>query len=159
MDKHEEWIGKKFPEFSLVNDYRETLELSDIKGQWSVLFFYPKDGSPGCTIESCAFRDKHAEIISAGGNLYGISADSIKTHQNFRKKHNLQYTLLTDSKGELARKMKLKRTFGILRTRATFILDPEGIVRGVVTSQFNPYKHIRHALQVLRMKDEEINLH
>jgi peroxiredoxin Q/BCP len=152
-------MGKKFPEFNLINDYGETLKLTDIKGQWSVLFFYPKDGSPGCTIESCVFRDKHKEIVSAGGNLYGISVDSIKTHQSFRKKHNLQYTLLTDSKGKLARKMKLKRTFGILRSRVTFILDPEGIVRGVVTSQFNPYKHIRYALQVLRMKDEQINLH
>ena len=154
MDKHEEWIGKKFPEFNLINDYGETLKLSGIMGQWSVLFFYPKDGSPGCTIESCVFRDKYEEIVSAGGNLYGISADSMKTHQDFRKKHNLQYTLLTDSKGELATNMKLKRTFGILRSRVTFIVDPEGIVRGVVTSQFNPYKHIRYALLTLMLKDE-----
>ena len=153
MDKHEEWIGEKFPDFNLINDYGEPLKLSDIKGQWSVLFFYPKDGSPGCTIESCAFRDKYDEIVSAGGNLYGISADSIKTHQTFRQKHNLQYTLLTDSNGELARKMKLKRTFGILRSRVTFVVDPEGIVRGVVTSQFNPYKHIRYVLMVLGLKD------
>ena len=153
MDKHEEWIGEKFPDFNLINDYGEPLKLSDIKGQWSVLFFYPKDGSPGCTIESCAFRDKYDEIVSAGGNLYGISADSIKTHQIFRQKHNLQYTLLTDSNGELARKMKLKRTFGILRSRVTFVVDPEGIVKGVVTSQFNPYKHIRYALLVLGLKD------
>ena len=153
MDKHEEWIGEKFPDFNLINDYGEPLKLSDIKGQWSVLFFYPKDGSPGCTIESCAFRDKYDEIVSAGGNLYGISADSIKTHQTFRQKHNLQYTLLTDSNGELAREMKLKRTFGILRSRVTFVVDPEGIVKGVVTSQFNPYKHIRYALLVLGLKD------
>lgn len=153
MDKHEEWIGEKFPDFNLINDYGEPLKLSDIKGQWSVLFFYPKDGSPGCTIESCAFRDKYDEIVSAGGNLYGISADSIKTHQTFRQKHNLQYTLLTDSNGELAREMKLKRTFGILRSRVTFVVDPEGIVRGVVTSQFNPYKHIRYVLMVLGLKD------
>ena len=153
MDKHEEWIGEKFPDFNLINDYGEPLKLSDIQGQWSVLFFYPKDGSPGCTIESCAFRDKYDEIVSAGGNLYGISADSIKTHQTFRQKHNLQYTLLTDSNGELAREMKLKRTFGILRSRVTFVVDPEGIVRGVVTSQFNPYKHIRYVLMVLGLKD------
>jgi peroxiredoxin Q/BCP len=153
VDKHEEWIGEKFPDFNLINDYGEPLKLSDIKGQWSVLFFYPKDGSPGCTIESCAFRDKYDEIVSAGGNLYGISADSIKTHQTFRQKHNLQYTLLTDSNGELAREMKLKRTFGILRSRVTFVVDPEGIVRGVVTSQFNPYKHIRYVLMVLGLKD------
>ena len=153
MDKHEEWIGEKFPDFNLINDYGEPLKLSDIKGQWSVLFFYPKDGSPGCTIESCAFRDKYDEIVSAGGNLYGISADSIKTHQTFRQKHNLQYTLLTDSNGELAREMKLKRTFGILRSRVTFVVDPEGIVKGVVTSQFNPYKHIRYVLMVLGLKD------
>jgi len=154
MDVHGGWIGKNFPNFNLINDYGELLKLSDIKGQWSVLFFYPKDGSPGCTIESCAFRDRYDEIVEAGGHLYGISSDSIQTHQNFRKKHNLQYTLLTDSKSQLVRKMKLKRTFGILRSRVTFIVDPEGIVRGVVTSQFNPYKHIQHALKILMSKDE-----
>jgi peroxiredoxin Q/BCP len=156
MDVHDGWIGKNFPNFNLINDYGELLKLSDIKGQWSVLFFYPKDGSPGCTIESCAFRDRYDEIVEAGGNLYGISSDSMQTHQNFRKKHNLQYTLLTDSKSQLVRKMKLKRTFGILRTRVTFIVDPEGIVRGVVTSQFNPYKHIEYSLKILMSKDEQI---
>jgi peroxiredoxin Q/BCP len=154
MDKHDEWVGKNFPNFNLINDYGDMLKLSDIKGQWSILFFYPKDGSPGCTIESCAFRDRYDEIIEAGGNLYGISADSMITHQNFRKKNNLQYTLLTDPKNQFAIKMKLKRTFGVLRSRVTFIVDPEGVVRGVVTSQFNPYKHIQYALKILKSKDE-----
>ena len=154
MDVHDEWIGKNFPDFNLISNNGEPLKLSDIKGQWSVLFFYPKDGSPGCTIESCAFRDRYDEIVEAGGNLYGISSDSTQTHQNFRKKHNLQYTLLTDSKGQLAKKMQLKRTFGILRSRVTFIVDPKGIVRGVVTSQFNPYKHIQYTLKILMSKDE-----
>ena len=150
MDAHANWIDQPFPDFTMTTDAGDPLTLADIRGAWSVLFFYPKDGSPGCTLESCAFRDKHSEILQAGAQLYGVSADSTKTHQHFKNKHNLSYTLLTDKKSALSKKMKLKRTFGILRSRVTFVIDPEGIVRGTCTSQFNPYKHIRYALKTLQ---------
>ena len=102
-------IGEKFPEFSLKNSENSTVNNDDLIGRWSVIFFYPKDGSPGCTIESCSFRDKQEEIEALGAQIIGISSDSVSRHQRFKKKHRLQYTLLSDPQSRLSKKMRLKR--------------------------------------------------
>ena len=146
MDAHAHWIGEDFPEFSLKDDEGNRFDLETLKGQWSVVFFYPKDGSPGCTIESCGFRD----FIALGAQLIGVSSDSMSRHRRFKDKFNLQYKLLCDDRGRLAKKMRLKKTLGFMRARVTFIVDPEGIIRGTITAQFAPKKHVSHALRQLR---------
>ena len=150
MDAHAHWIGEDFPEFSLKDDEGNWFNREEFKGQWSVVFFYPKDGSPGCTIESCGFRDEHEQFTALGAQLIGVSTDSVNRHRRFKEKHNLQYKLLFDDGGRLAKKMRLKRTLGLLRARVTFIIDPECVIRGTITAQFAPKKHVYHALRQLR---------
>ncbi len=150
MDVHAHLIGEKFPEFSLKDDDNNWFSDSDLKGGWAVVFFYPKDGSPGCTIESCGFRDNHEEFKALGATLIGVSSDTVQRHRRFKEKHNLKYKLLVDDRGRLAKKLRLKRTLGFMRARVTFIIDPEGMIRGTITAQFSPKRHVYHALRQLR---------
>ncbi len=149
MDTHANFIGEKFPDFSLKDSEKNTFSNENLLNRWSVIFFYPKDGSPGCTIESCSFRDKQDQFEALGAQIIGISSDSVSRHQRFKKKHRLQYTLLSDPQSRLPKKMRLKRTLGFMRARVTFVVDPEGIIRGSVTSQFNPIKHVKSAIRQL----------
>ena len=134
----------------MPNEDRITFTNEDLMNQWSIIFFYPKDGSPGCTIESCAFRDKHDEIVDAGGKVYGISQDGVTRHKIFKQDNNLPYSLLTDREGQLSRQLGLKKTLGLLRTRVTMLVDPKGVIQGTHTSQFNPYGHIKFSIKILQ---------
>ena len=102
------------------------------------------------SIESCSFRDKQTEIEALGAQIIGISSDSISRHQRFKAKHRLQYTLLSDPQSRLSKKLRLKRTLGFMRGRVTFVVDPDGVIQGTVTSQFNPKKHVRSAISQLK---------
>lgn len=125
-------IGQKAPAFSLPNQDGKIVRLSDFKGKKVVLYFYPKDDTPGCTKESCAFRDGLEEIHSSGAVVLGISADSVDSHKKFAKKFNLNFPLLSDEKktvvqayGVWKEKSLYGRKFmGIERT--TFIIDEHG---------------------------------
>ena len=150
MDAHANLIGETFPDFSLKDSHGKIFNQDRLKDSWTVLFFYPKDGSPGCTIESCSFRDKQTEIEALGAQIIGISSDSISRHQRFKAKHRLQYTLLSDPQSRLSKKLRLKRTLGFMRGRVTFVVDPHGVIQGTVTSQFNPKKHVRSAISQLK---------
>jgi peroxiredoxin Q/BCP len=150
MDAHANLIGEIFPDFSLKDSHGNAFNQDRLKGTWTVLFFYPKDGSPGCTIESCSFRDRQTEIETLGAQIIGISADSMSRHQRFKAKHRLQYTLLSDPQSRLSKKLRLKRTLGFMRGRVTFVIDPSGVIQGTVTSQFNPKKHVRSAIFQLK---------
>ena len=150
MDAHANLIGEIFPDFSLKDSHGNTFNQGGLKGSWTVVFFYPKDGSPGCTIESCSFRDKQTEIEALGAQIIGVSADSMGRHQRFKAKHRLEYTLLSDPQSRLSKKLRLKRTLGFMRGRVTFVVDPDGVIQGTVTSQFNPKKHVRSAISQLK---------
>ncbi len=125
-------IGQKAPAFSLPNQDGKLVRLSDFKGKKVVLYFYPKDDTPGCTKESCAFRDGLEEIHASGAVVLGISADSVDSHKKFVKKFNLNFPLLSDEKktvvqayGVWKEKSLYGRKFmGIERT--TFIIDEQG---------------------------------
>lgn len=125
-------IGQKAPAFSLPNQDGKIVRLSDFKGKKVVLYFYPKDDTPGCTKESCAFRDGLEEIHGSGAVVLGISADSVDSHKKFVKKYNLNFPLLSDEKktvvqayGVWKEKSLYGRKFmGIERT--TFIIDEQG---------------------------------
>lgn len=122
------------PDFSLIGDDDERHELARYRGQWLVLYFYPKDDTPGCTIEACSLRDAHDGLTRDGVKVVGVSMDTPGEHRAFKAKYNLNFTLLSDPMGETIRAYgawgkKMFGNEGILRK--TFLIDPEGTVRKV----------------------------
>ena len=134
------------PDFTLPDQDGVELTLSSLRGQWVVVYFYPKDDTPGCTAESCAFRDAHEAFTDAGVRVLGISSDDVASHRAFADKHRLPFTLLADVDGAVRRDYGVPRTLGLLPGRVTYVIDPEGVVRKVFSSQFKPKKHIDEAL-------------
>lgn len=131
-------IGDIAPDFSLPATGGKTVSLSDYKGKSAVvLYWYPKDMTPGCTTEACSFRDLEQEFKDAGAVILGVSMDSIKSHENFAAKHSLPFTLLSDEDKTVStaydvfkeKSMYGKTFLGIVRT--TFVIDKAGIIRKV----------------------------
>ena len=130
-------VGQPLPPFALQDDQGATVTDRDLRGAWTVLYAYPKDSTPGCTTEACDFRDNLARVQALGARVYGLSRDSLKSHQNFITKQALTFPLLSDPDcallkplGAFGRKLMYgKEVEGILRS--TFLVDPEGIVRHV----------------------------
>ena len=155
-DTHEYLVNTKFPEFNLYDEKRKFITEEDINGKWSVMFFYPKDESPGCTLQSCSFRDKYEEFNNLGVQIFGVSSDSVSSHKKFKEKHNLQYSLLSDKGGILAERLKLKKNLGFLPARVTLIVDPKGIIIYVHTSQLGVTGHVRKALKEIKVREIKI---
>lgn len=128
-------VGKAAPDFTLQNQEGENISLSDFKGQNVVLYFYPKDMTPGCTTQACDFRDNYDAFKDLNTVIIGISPDPIERHQKFIDKHDLPFQLLADTEQEVAKQYdvwKLKKMFGkefYGIERSTFILDKEGIIQ------------------------------
>ena len=155
-DTHEYLVNTKFPEFNLYDEKRKFITEEDINGKWSVIFFYPKDESPGCTLQSCSFRDKYEEFNDLGVQIFGVSSDSVSSHRKFKEKHNLQYSLLSDKGGILAKNLKLKKNLGLIAARVTLIINPEGFIIYAHTSQLGVMGHVRKALNEIKVR--EINI-
>ncbi len=143
--------GTKAPDFELKDDAGKVHKLSDYKGQTIVVYFYPKDNTPGCTKEACSFRDSYADFRKAGVEVIGISPDSEKSHANFINKYELPFTLLSDPGHQVSEAYGvwgLKKNYGreyegIYRT--TFIIGPEGKIKKV----FKNVKPNEHSQEVL----------
>lgn len=128
-------VGMPAPAFSLLDDSGERINLADYRGKHVVLYFYPKDDTPGCTIEACSFRDRHGEIRALGAIVLGVSPDNRDSHVKFVNKFNLNFPLLVDEGAELAKKLGVwkeknmygKKSMGI--ERSTFLIDRDGIIR------------------------------
>lgn len=142
--------GEPAPDFTLPDQHGAQVSLADHRGQWVVVYFYPADDTPGCTAESCSFRDSHEDFVDAGAVVIGISGDSTESHRRFAEKHDLPFTLLADEQGEVRKRYGVSRTLGLLPGRVTYVIDPEGIVRKVFSSQFRPTRHIGEALAAIR---------
>ena len=155
-DAHEYLLDTKFPQFNLYDDEEKIVTEQDISGEWNVIFFYPKDDSPGCTIQSCSFRDKYEEFNNLGVQIFGVSSDSVSSHKKFKEKHNLQYSLLSDKGGILAENLGLKKNFGFLPARVTLIVNPEGIIIYAHTSQLGVTGHVRKALNEIKVREIKI---
>ena len=155
-DTHEYLVDTKFPEFNLYDEKRKIITEEDISGKWSVIFFYPKDESPGCTLQSCSFRDKYEEFNNLGVQIFGVSSDSVSSHKKFKEKHNLQYSLLSDKGGILAENLGLKKNLGFLPARVTLIVNPEGIIIYAHTSQLGVTGHVRKALNEIKVRQIKI---
>jgi len=143
--------GDAAPDFSLPSADGKTVALSDFRGRSEVvLFFYPKDNTPGCTREACSFRDSHAAFRDAGAEVIGISGDSGASHQQFADRLRLPFVLLSDRDGSVRARYGVAKTLGILPGRVTFVIDKQGMVRHIFSSQFRPAQHVQEALGVLR---------
>ncbi len=143
-------VGQRAPDFALPDGSGKTVHLSDFKGKPVVLYFYPKDDTPGCTKEACTFRDQYQDFTDAGAEVIGVSADSEDAHRKFASKYSLPFKLLSDSKGEARKAYGVPKTLGLLPGRVTFVIDRQGIVRHVFNSQLQATKHVSEALDALR---------
>lgn len=129
--------GKKAPAFKLKNQDGKTISLADLKGKKVVLYFYPKDDTPGCTKEACSFRDEFPSFGNLNAVILGVSADSMESHQKFIKKYNLPFDLLSDENKEVIEKYDVwkeknnygKKYMGIERT--TYVIDENGIIKKI----------------------------
>ncbi len=144
-------VGDTAPDFTLPNQAGETVTLSGFRGQRAVvLYFYPKDDTPGCTVESCSFRDSYENFVAAGAEVIGISSDSTDSHKAFAQKHNLPFTLVSDRGSAVRQAYGVPATLGLLPGRVTYIIDKDGQVRHIFNSQFNPKGHVEQAMGILK---------
>ena len=143
-------VGDAAPDIDLSTQGGEQLRLSDYSGKKTVvLFFYPKDGSPVCTKEACAFRDAYEDFVDAGAVVIGVSGDSAAQHQAFASNHRLPFTLVSDSDGEVRKAFGVPQSMWLLPGRVTYVIDSVGIVRHVFSSQFTADRHVKEALNVI----------
>ncbi|TAE54615.1 MAG: peroxiredoxin [Nostocales cyanobacterium] len=143
-------VGDTAPDFNLPDQNGKMVSLQDFRGKKAVvLYFYPKDDTPGCTMESCAFRDQYEVFKSAGAEVIGVSGDSSQSHKQFASKHNLPFTLLSDQ-GDKVRKLYGATTaFGFIPGRVTYVIDQSGVVQYVFDSMFNFSGHVEETLKQL----------
>ncbi len=142
--------GDAAPDFTLPASDGSEFKLSEHGGEWVVLYFYPKDNTPGCTKEACTFRDNHDDFVGAGARVVGVSGDSLDSHAKFVRQHDLPFVLLSDRGDALRRQYGVAKTMGVLPGRVTYVIDPEGIVRHVFNSQMRASQHIDEALATIR---------
>lgn len=122
-------VGDKAPLFKSKTQTGEDFDLSARKGKWTVLYFYPKAGTPGCTKQACAFRDSIDKIRNQGAEVYGISADTVADQEKFHKEHSLNFTLLADPDGKVIEQYGAKMPMMKVSKRWTFIVDPDLKIR------------------------------
>lgn len=144
-------VGDRAPLFTLPNQADIPIQLETFIGKKPiVLFFYPKDDTPACSAESCAFRDRYAVFQESGAEVIGISADSPASHAQFARKYNLPFTLLSDTQNEVRKLYGVPATFFILPGRVTYIIDRSGIIQHIFDSPLNIEGHVQEALDALK---------
>jgi len=149
-------VGDTAPDFTLTSQKGENVTLSQFRGKKNVvLYFYPKDETPGCTREACTFRDSFELFTDLGAEVIGVSADTVESHKAFTEHHGLPFTLLSDVDNAVRKLYGATSTLGLIPGRVTFIIDKEGVVRHVFSSQLQPEKHIEEAREVLKKFDDE----
>jgi peroxiredoxin Q/BCP len=143
-------VGQKAPDFELPDASGTRVRLSDFRGKKAVvLYFYPKDDTPGCTAEACSFRDSYEDFQEAGAEVIGVSSDSASSHEKFARRHKLPFTLLSDADGKVRKQYGVPATLGLLPGRVTFVIDRDGAVRHVFNSQLQATRHVSEALAAL----------
>ncbi len=145
-------LGSEAPDFTLPTTTGQPFTLSRYRGRPVVLYFYPKDDTPGCTAEACSFRDQYEDFLALGAEVVGVSMDDEASHQRFSQKHRLAFPLLADVGGRVRKLYAVPRLFGILPMsgRVTYVIDGAGIVRYAFNSNAQPLKHVRDTLALLR---------
>jgi peroxiredoxin Q/BCP len=143
-------VGDQAPDFSIPDQNGKMIQLSNFKGKPIVLYFYPKDETPGCTKEACSFRDAYEDFKKVGAEVIGISSDDAQSHKNFAAHHRLPFVLLSDEGGKVRKEFGVPSSLGFLPGRVTYVIDGKGVVRNIFSSQINIQKHISEALEVIK---------
>jgi peroxiredoxin Q/BCP len=144
-------VGQPAPDFTLTTTSGQPFRLADQRGRHVVLYFYPKDDTPGCTAEACSFRDQYEDFKDLGAEVVGISSDSEKSHQKFTQKHRLPFELLADTDGKVRKLYEVPRALlGLLPGRVTFVIDKEGVIQYVFNSLTGATDHVSNTMAVLK---------
>lgn len=149
-------VGDKAPEFEAPLANGKMFRLKDFRGRRHViLYFFPKDFTPGCTREACSFRDHRSEVAALDAEVVGVSYDTAQRHAEFAEKYNLPYPLVSDADGLVAAKYGVTRLGGWLPVqRKTFLIDKQGMVRHIIHAELNISLHISEALEHLKQMSQ-----
>lgn len=143
--------GERAPDFTLTDQDGTPVSLADFRGRQAVVvYFYPKDDTPLCTREACAFRDANEHFLAAGAAVLGVSRDGTAAHAGFAGKHRLNFRLLTDTDGAVREAYGVGKFLGLLDGRVTFVIDREGVIRHVFKGNFTAQRHVDEALASTR---------
>ncbi len=145
-------VGDTIPSFTLKNQVGDAIDVNTFLGKKAmVIYFYPKDDTPGCTKEACEFRDEFEAFTDLDVEVIGISADDVASHKKFAEKYRLPFTLLSDIKNEVRKLFGVpKSMLGLMPGRVTYVVDKNGIIIHIFNSQFGAEKHIKEALTKLK---------
>ena len=142
--------GSTLPSFSLQDQHGQWIRSEDLQGKALVIYFYPKDDTPGCTKEACSFRDQFEAFSDKGARVIGVSADDVASHKAFAEKYRLPFTLLADPGNKVRKAFGVPSDlFGLIPGRVTYIFNAKGVCVKVFNSQLNAEKHITEALNAL----------
>ena len=150
-------IGDDAPTFTLPDSQGNQVNLTDYKGKWLVLYFYPKDDTPGCTTEACHFRDDFKFLESLGAKVVGVSIDDSFSHKKFAEKSNLPFPLLSDSSGEVASRYGALNNFLVIKLakRYTYLINPQGKIAKIYLS-IDTSKHSQEIIEDLKTLKQQI---
>ena len=144
-------VGDKVPSFKLNDQNGNAFTVNSLIGKPMVIYFYPKDDTPGCVKEACKFRDDFEDFLKLETLVIGISADNVESHKKFEEKYNLPFTLLADVKNEVRKLFGVsKSAMGMIPGRVTYIIDAEGVIQYIFDDMMHAEKHIAVALDFLR---------
>ena len=142
--------GDRAPLIALSDQTGVERRSDQLSGKALVLFFYPKDDTPGCTMEACAFRDSYSDLQALGVEVWGVSGDDAASHQRFASRHNLPYPLLVDKGNQLRKAFGVPSVLGLLPGRVTYVIDGQGVVRHVFNNLLDGPAHRREAIEALQ---------
>jgi len=143
-------VGDKAPDFTMPSQMGDNVTLSEFFGKKNiVLYFYPKDESPGCTREACSFRDSYEELTNLGAEVIGVSAQGVESHKSFATHYGLPFILLSDEDNKVRKLYGVPSTMGIIPGRVTYIIDKQGVVRHIFSSQIQAERHVEEAKRTL----------
>lgn len=142
--------GDRAPLIALADADGVMRRSDQLAGRILVLFFYPKDETPGCTAEACAFRDSHADLLALGAEVWGVSGDGAASHRRFAERHGLPYPLLVDEGNRLRQAFGVPSVLGLIQGRVTYVVDGQGVIRHVYNNLLDGPAHRREALEAVR---------
>jgi thioredoxin-dependent peroxiredoxin len=144
-------VGAPAPDFTLPGPGGRSVSLAELRRNGAVvLYFYPKDQTPGCTMEACGFRDEIDEFAEAGAQVVGVSRDDETSHARFAARHKLPFLLLSDTSGEVHARYGVSKKLGLIPDRTTFVIDRDGVVRHVFSSMLRMRAHVDESLAIVR---------
>ncbi|MFN3909448.1 MAG: peroxiredoxin [Flavobacterium sp.] len=149
-------VGDKVPEFTAKDQHGNLFNSGDVIGKKGVvLYFYPKDDTPGCTAQACSFRDQYEDFLLLNAEVIGVSGDNEKSHQKFAQKYRLPFTLLSDSNKELRKLFGVPTNLlGLLPGRVTYVIDQNGIIR-MIFDHMMAQKHLPKALEQIKLLQKQ----